>query len=215
MGARRIPPSHQSVTGVFPSRKNGHGIPFESGLERDLCYQLEFDDAVRAYKSQPVKISYTRPSGRKCHGYPDFLIEFHEVTNRPGEIRDVKPRSQLRRKWGQLRPRLKAACRYARQRGKIYRLESEVEIRDAFLPQWKFLYRYLCEKPDPAAVEKLLSALRRGAQSSPKRLLEMCFEDPMDQAMALTTLWHLVATRAIGAHLDRTITMTSQIWATA
>lgn len=213
MGARRIPPSHQSITGVFPSRKNDCGIPFESGLERDLCYQLEFDEAVKAYESQPVVISYTRPSGRKCQGYPDFRIEFHEEMDRRGEIRDVKPRSQLRRKWVELRPRLKAACRYARQNGKIYRLASEVEIRDAFLPQWKFLYRYLCEKPDTAAAQKLLSALAGCGESTPKRLLEACFEDPIDQATALTTLWHLIATRAIGAHLDRTITMTSHIWA--
>ena len=211
MAARRIPPSRQSVTGIFPSRKNGHGIPFESGLERDLCYQLEFNDAVKAYESQPVAISYTRPSGRKCLGYPDFLIEFHEEANRPGEICDVKPRSQLRRKWNELQPRLKAACRYARETGKIYRLESEVEIRDAFLPQWKFLYRYLCASPDAATSDKLLRTLN-GAASTPHRLLEECFANQMDRAIALTTLWHLVATRSIRTRLDRTITMTSEIW---
>lgn len=77
MGVRRIPPSHRSITGLFPSRKNGRLIPFESGLERDLCYQMEFDDSVAAYDSQPVEITYTRPSGRRCRGYPDFLISFH------------------------------------------------------------------------------------------------------------------------------------------
>lgn len=213
MGVRRIPPSHQSITGLFPSRKNGRSIPFESGLERDLCYQLEFDDAVKSYESQPVAITYVRPSGRKCRGYPDFLVEFHRETNRPDEIRDVKPRSQLRRKWSQLKPRLKAACRYARAQGKLYRLESEVEICDAFLPQWKFLYRYLCEPPDAAVARQFLSAINHTAEWTPQRLLQECFTAPVDRATALPTLWHLIASREIGAHLDRTLTMTGKVWA--
>lgn len=213
MGARRIPPSHQSITGLFPSRKNGRGIPFESGLERDLCYQLEFDDAVKSYESQPVAITYIRPSGRRCRGFPDFLIEFRSEANRPDEIRDVKPRSQLRRNWSALKPRLKAACQYARGQGKLYRLESEVEIRDAFLAQWKFLYRYLCTEPDNTAAQQFLSTMANLKESTPQRILQECFVDPIDRAMALPTLWNLIAARAIGADLDRTLTMATKIWA--
>lgn len=212
MGARRIPLSHQSITGLFPSRKNGCSIPFESGLERDLCYQLEFDDAVKSYASQPVAISYVRPSGRRCRGFPDFLVEFHVEANRPDEIRDVKPRSQLRHNWKDLKPRLRAACEYARARGKLYRLQSEVEIRNAFLPQWKFLYRYLCLERDAVMAQSLLTALTELVESTPQRLVQESFGNSMDRAMALPTLWNLIASRAIRSHLDRPLTMASKIW---
>lgn len=188
-------------------------IPFESGLERDLCYHLEFDDGVRAYESQPVAITYVRPSGRKCHGFPDFLVEFQPEARRPDEIRDVKPRSQLRHKWSDLKPRLRAACAYARSQGKIYRLESEVEIRDAFLPQAKFLYRYLCAEPELKAAEFFLDAIAEAERTTPQSLLQACFMDAMDRAMALPTLWNLIATKTIGANLLRPLTMDSEIWA--
>jgi TnsA endonuclease C terminal len=189
-------------------------VPFESALERDQFLQLEFTDAVESYEAQPVEIRYIREGGVLCRGFPDVAVTFRPESGRPDEIQDVKYRAELRDRWTHLKPRLRAACGYARGIGKIYRLRTEVEIRTPFLAQAKFLYRYLLNvKPEEAHVVAFSEALHQTRQATAESLLRACFSGDVQRAMALPTLWNMVATRAIGADLDRPLTMLSNLWA--
>jgi len=211
MSARRIPPNRRSITGQFPSRKNGRFVPFESGLERDNFFQLEFDDRVVTYEAQPVRIEFSRGGGRWYPGFPDLAVTYRAELG-PGEIHDVKFRSEIFGNWVHLKPRLLAACAYARQQGKLYRLRSEVEIRTAFLPQAKFLYRYLLNFiADQSYANLFRDALRASGKSTPAELLRTCIPDT-DRAIALPTLWSMVATREISADLCAPLTMSSDLW---
>jgi hypothetical protein len=44
--------------GKFPSLKNKSTIWFESHLERDFIYLIEFDKSVTKYQEQPFKVKY-------------------------------------------------------------------------------------------------------------------------------------------------------------
>jgi hypothetical protein len=187
-------------------------VPYESSLERDLCYLLEFDRAVRCYEAQPVEIRYERPDGRRVRGFPDFRVVFSAESGRSAEILDVKYRAEIRERWAELKPRFRAACRYARERGEIYRLQTDTEIRVPSLVRAKFLYRYLNTPPDERALVAFRTTLHAHRRTTPEALLQLCFSRDAERAGALPTLWSMVANGAIGADPERPLTMQSLLW---
>jgi hypothetical protein len=76
--------------GFFPSKKNERLVAFESLIERDYIYLLEYDRDVICYKEQPLEINY-RDSNRLKRCYPDFEVQ------RKGrkQLVEVKPHAKL------------------------------------------------------------------------------------------------------------------------
>jgi hypothetical protein len=75
MGVRKITnKGGRKVIGKFPSLKMQRLICWESQIERDYIYLLEFDPAVSSYAEQPLRISYYRDA-RERHYTPDFLVK--------------------------------------------------------------------------------------------------------------------------------------------
>jgi hypothetical protein len=75
--------------GKFPSLKNGSIVWFESHLERDFIYLIEFDKTVIRFEEQPFKINYFL--GGKRHYYtPDFLVERQNKK----QVIEIKPQSK-------------------------------------------------------------------------------------------------------------------------
>jgi hypothetical protein len=64
----------KKIIGKFPSLKMGRLVWWESQLERDYIYFLEFDPAVIAYEEQPLCIFYYL-NDKERHYTPDFLIK--------------------------------------------------------------------------------------------------------------------------------------------
>lgn len=72
--------------GKFPSLKNRATVWFESHLERDFIYLIEFDKNVIKYQEQPFKIKYYLDG--KQHFYtPDFFVERREKK----QVIEIKP----------------------------------------------------------------------------------------------------------------------------
>lgn len=72
MSPVRKPRNHsKSFTGKFPSQKMNRMIHFESGLEKDFIYMLEFDPRVSSYEEQPVEFRSSE-SGKVKKYTPDF-----------------------------------------------------------------------------------------------------------------------------------------------
>ncbi len=65
----------RNVIGYFPSLKMRRMVQFESTLERDLIYLLDFDPQIVEFEEQPLKIAYQHEG--KGRGYtPDFQVLF-------------------------------------------------------------------------------------------------------------------------------------------
>ena len=78
--------STTKVIGKFPSLKTGKTVWWESQIERDMIYLLEFDSGVLTYREQPLRIQYQ--FNGKLHLYtPDFLAERKEKR----QLIEVKP----------------------------------------------------------------------------------------------------------------------------
>lgn len=212
MSARRIPKQQRSVSGLFWSLKNGgRHIPYESGLELDFCTVLELDAAVESFESQPLAVTYVRSNGRLCRGFPDFLVAYRSETRRPTELIDVKGRDELRERWAHLKPRLRAACGYARARGWLFRLRTEKEIRTQFLTNAKYLLRFLRDGADPEHGATLVKKLRQLGCASIGELLNTAYPNSERRALAVPTLWNLMARHMIVADLNTPLAMTTTV----
>jgi hypothetical protein len=211
VSARAIRASRWSVTGLLPSRKTGRMTPFESTLERDFATLLEFSPEVASYESQPLRLPFEAASGRRTVGYPDFLVKFHPGYG-PSMLVDTKFRTEIRKRWRALKPRFKAAMKLARERGWIYRIRTERNIRTTYLRNARFLLPYLRCAPDPAHEEILMERLNGLGVTTVAELLHACAPDEWSGAILIPTLWCLVGRRNIATTLDEPIGLKSVIW---
>jgi hypothetical protein len=76
--------------GKFPSLKNKSIVWFESHLERDFIYLIEFDKSVIKYQEQPFKIKYFL-NGKQLLYTPDFFVERQDKK----QVIEIKPRSKV------------------------------------------------------------------------------------------------------------------------
>lgn len=73
----REPKNHKfSFCGKHPSIKMNRIILFESGLEKDFIYLLDYDEKVTAFEEQPFRIYY-QFEGKECFYTPDFMVDIN------------------------------------------------------------------------------------------------------------------------------------------
>jgi hypothetical protein len=65
----------RNVIGYFPSLKMRRMVQFESTLERDLIYLLDYDPQVAEFEEQPLKIAYQHEGKERAYT-PDFRVVF-------------------------------------------------------------------------------------------------------------------------------------------
>ena len=76
MPVRNVSNRGGNVIGKFPSLKMQRMIAFESLLERDFIYLLDYDTAVTWFEEQPLTIEYQH-EGKLLHYTPDFHLVEH------------------------------------------------------------------------------------------------------------------------------------------
>jgi hypothetical protein len=216
MPARKIIQKHRSLTGKFFSEKNQIARLYESSLEKDLIYSLEFDSNVRNYEEQPVTIEYPDESGRKRRYTPDFLVHYKNHTPLSSSLKstliEVKYRKDLWKDWKVLKPRFSAAMKYADQYGWKFKILTEVEIRTEFQYNARFLVRYMKANIDTDKMDHLLNLISDFETSTPQELIIAMSVSPRMQGYYLHTLWYLIANGFICCDLTRLISMNTEIW---
>ncbi|RSK23864.1 TnsA endonuclease N-terminal domain-containing protein [Hymenobacter metallilatus] len=216
MPVRNIPLRYSSVAGVVPSKKMKRLHEFESTLERDLIALLEFDRNVQAFEEQPVCIEFQDETGKLRSYTPDMLI--HYRSDRPPgmwlkpRLIEVKYRSTLWAEWPTLRPKFRAAVRYAAMRGWEFKILTEKEIRTQYLENVRFLNRYRWVEVELGYVHRLQELLGLLPSTTPAELIQLAVRDAYKQAEYLFVLWHMVALGMVGIELTHTLTMQTPIW---
>lgn len=200
------------MTGIAASSKSGGAAQFESTLERDFISLLEFLPEVKSIDPQPVKIGWLDENGCRRSYTPDVLVEFIESAGKPPWLCEVKYRNELLERWAQLRPKFKAAFRFAKTQGWRFKIVTEREVRTPHLVNARFLTGYRRTTPNAGVVQDILEHLNKMNEATPRDLLASLRSDAMGQAQLIGVLWHLVATFRIGADLEKPLTMKSRIW---
>lgn len=112
--------------GTFPSEKNGRPIDWESLLERDYIYLLEFDRGVKSYTEQPLTLT-TRYNGKNYKYTPDVLV----VRDKKTILVEVKPKNKLMRLLEDdvFKRKVEAANNYCSENGYKFVVVTDEEIQ--------------------------------------------------------------------------------------
>lgn len=214
MSKRRIPPSARNVTGVAPARIAAGDAGYESALEGDFLVLLEFAPRVVDFAVQPVTIEYRDSSGRSRRYTPDVLaLERRFGYWFQSVLYEVKPENVLRLRWQALRPKFQAATQYARERGWVFKLRTERQIKTDYLWNARFLLPYRDpRRMDRSYLQLLLGRLEDMRQTSVDELLIATCQFKWNRAIALSTLWHLVATFQVRCNLHGRLSMSTELW---
>ncbi len=111
--------------GKFPSIKLNRMVGYESLIERDFIYLLDFDPAVTAYQEQPMTIRYQ--DGHKQRRYtPDF----HFVRDGQAYLIECKHHQYMKVEENKLK--WDAARRWCDSKGATFWVITDVMIRTGY-----------------------------------------------------------------------------------
>jgi hypothetical protein len=223
MPKRKIKPSHFSVTGYFPSAKNGGSRETESQLEQDFLLLLEFDRQVARYGVQPISIKWHTSEGHVRKYTPDVVVLYHTNFDTMMPIHfptlyEVKSVSELRRNWHEMRPKYKAVMKWARENGFRFKFVTDTQIRTPYLENIRFLTRYsehiltADDRLDPHRHLLLRETLKEIGISTPKALLHKISSDRHRRLELIPMLWQMMHIGVIQSDLTKPLNMSTPIW---
>ncbi|TRX34988.1 heteromeric transposase endonuclease subunit TnsA [Flavobacterium sp. ZT3R18] len=207
---RKILANNFSVTGHICSIKNNEHVEFESSLERDFIYLLEYNLEVKRYYEQPIKIHYLDENIEKYY-VPDFYVEYWDGTK---ELVEVKYVQELEEKNSELSIKFKAAELFCKDNNISFKIYSEHLIRTPLGWNAKFLNYYRYPKFDLNLDEATMirNRLKKLNESTPAIIIKDMANDESKQAELLYLLWYLIANYSITFDNDKKLSMNTLIW---
>jgi len=184
-------------------------VAVESTLERDFALLQRFNRDVAGLEEQPVRIEYRTTQGTKRRYVPDFLVTYRDAGRAPRLV-EVKYSTDPHLLAGSLEERFAAAQSFATERGWVFTLATETEIRTPRLENATFLLPFHDRPADPAFRDRLLKAAAK-APITVQELADRVADDAANRARVLPSLWTLIARFELVADLDRPITMRTML----
>lgn len=212
MSAEQIPKNYRNITGKAALAKLESAFS-ESTLERDCLTLLEFDHQVITYDVQPIDINWTDGMGQNRTYTPDFLIRYRKhgcnFSSFDTILCEIKYRSEIFSKWDELKPKFKAAVKYAKEMGWRFKILTEVEIKTDYMENARFLLPYINGSYNDSHAEMLVNKLITSGNCSISELLDSLIKDKWARAELVPTLWQLIGIGRIKTDLNIPITMSS------
>ena len=143
------------MIGHFPSLKMKRMVAFESLIEQDYLYVLDYEREVDSYEEQPLIIEYIW-QGKIRHYTPDF----HAVRNQHHELVECKPQSRLHTEENQRK--FVAARQWCQESGWNFSIVTDGALRNGpRLANIKILTRYARLTIDPNSRQRALVYLQQ------------------------------------------------------
>lgn len=128
-------------TGLFPSEKTMSMVDWESPLENDYMFLLEFDRTVVSFEAQPMTITY-KFNGRTRRYTPDLKVQ---KKNDEIQIIEVKPQDKLMKLLNdeEFKTRIIAAHSFCKTNGWEFKIVTDADIRaGSILKNIKLLFKF-------------------------------------------------------------------------
>lgn len=191
--------------GRFPSLKLGRMVGYQSLIERDFIYLLDFDATVTTYAEQPFSLHYK--DGSKQRRYtPDFSF------TRGGQTYLVECKHHEFMQTEENRLKWATAQRWCEDRGAVFVVVTEAAIRIGHrLENVKLLTDYARY---PVAEASQIAILRALARANSRLTVAdlMTLIAPTHPQTAITPILHMVYHRLLFIALDEApITVASPI----
>ena len=195
MPVRKVAQRGGNVIGKFPSLKLQRMIAFESLLERDFIYLLDYDPTVAWFEEQPLTLEY--PHEGQVHRYtPDF----HLVESGQHVLVECKPAHFVATTANQRKFAVAAAwCQACDWQ---FHVVTDEQVRRGYrLHNIKLLTAYARLRLDPGLRDALCIALQDLPAPVPIQELARTL-DPTDPATVTAALLHLAYHGAADLPLD-------------
>jgi hypothetical protein len=159
MPVRKVSNRGGNIIGRFPSIKMKRMIAFESSIERDYLYLLDYEQNIEWFEEQPLTIEYQHND--KALGYtPDF----HIIEMGRNVLVECKPHTLVDKDENQRK--FHSAQTWCAGRQWRFRVVTDRDIRSGFrLENVKLLTRYARHTVSPQAKGRIY-ALLRSAQTA-------------------------------------------------
>lgn len=184
MAVRKVSGRGRNMIGHFPSLKMRRMVAFESLIEQDFLYILDYEQDVITFAEQPVRIEYEW-QGKILHYTPDF----HVVRLGGRGLVECKPQSLVASEENQRK--FKVAVEWCRKKDWSFEVVTDQALRAGHrLNNIKLLTRYARSSADPVVLRGILENL--ASKPFPITLLEaanLIQPDCPDQGV--TMLLHL------------------------
>jgi hypothetical protein len=171
-------------------------VSFESTLERDYAYVLDFDPEVTCFTEQPLTIEYT-DAGRTLHYTPDFEVSHSD--HRPRLV-ECKPQHLIRTEDNQ--QKFRAAHAWCAERGWQFEVVTDAQLRTGCrLQNIKFLTYHARFTFSLQSKTQVYAALEsdRGRMT----VGDVAHAVPIhDLATALALIWHMAFHHEVLVPLD-------------
>jgi hypothetical protein len=159
MPVRKVNNHRGSAAGRFPSIKMKRMIAFESLLERDFIYLLDYDPDIGWFEEQPLTIEYVYDH-KILHYTPDFhVIDFNPAYPEGQNVLvECKPERFV--ETDENRRKFAAAQAWCSAQGWQFRTATEQQIRSGYrLQNIQLLTQYARQRADQALQKRILSFL--------------------------------------------------------
>ena len=110
------------MIGLFPSLKMGRMVAFESLIEQDYLYVLDYEAAVTAFEEQPITIEYIWEGAQRKYT-PDFLVRRNESR----ELVECKPAPLVSKEDNQRK--FAAAIDWCKTKGWLFSIVTDQDLR--------------------------------------------------------------------------------------
>lgn len=137
MPVRKVSSRGGNIIGRFPSLKMQRMVAFESLIERDYLYILDYEQDVEWFEEQPLTIEYQHDE-KSLH----YTADFHLIEGGQDVLVECKPYTLVGKEENQLK--FHAARAWCTRQGWEFRVVTDQEIRTGFrLENIKLLTRYV------------------------------------------------------------------------
>ena len=153
---RKIGKSYKTLTGRLHLPGIDRRIAFESPLERDFFILQWFDPLLTDMVEQPVKVPYEMAEGKSSFYTPDALVCYR---GKPSLLVEVKPDRFLRKNKRELQPKFDAARQFAEERGWIFCIFDEKDIRCERFHLAQYMLRFAREPYRKEELHKIVEIL--------------------------------------------------------
>jgi hypothetical protein len=196
------------MIGLFPSLKMGRMVAFESLIEQDYLYILDYEASVIAFEEQPVTIEYIWEGDQRKYT-PDFWVRRKDGC----ELVECKPASLVSKEDNQRK--FAAAIEWCKSKSWSFAVVTDQDLRSGpHLANIKLLTQYARLGITPETVSWVQACL--GSANNPITLQaggKMLY--PHYPAQGISILLHLAFHHRIGISLkDQLICGNSLIWLT-
>jgi hypothetical protein len=195
MPVRKVANRGHNIIGRFPSLKLRRMVDFESLIERDFVYLLDFDPTVTSFAEQPLTIDYEH-EGQILHYTPDF----HVVKTDQNWLVECKPQQMV----GTAKNRRKflVGHTWCVSRGWQFEVVTDEQLRWGYrLANIRFLTQFARYPINPAIKQRIQTCLAMAFR--PLTIAELSTRINPDCPQALKIpIYHLAYHHALVLPLD-------------